>query len=178
MKKIIGGFAALAFLLVLGSCGGASEADMIGKWKMDAGSIDLKLGDGVPAEMKAMVEFGKKEMMSEGKEDIEGATVEFKKGGVFTVSMDGQSEDGKWKLDGDNVVLTMKPEGAKKEVSISLIVEEVSGDAMTLTLTAEELVNTIKKQDPNAMKMIESMSGQSDIEKMIDGTQVSFTMKK
>ena len=117
-------------------------------------------------------------MMSEGKEDIEGATVEFKKGGVFTVSMDGQSEDGKWKLDGDNVVLTMKPEGAKKEVSISLIVEEVSGDAMTLTLTAEELVNMIKKQDPNAMKMIESMSGQSDIEKMIDCTQVSFTMKK
>lgn len=178
MKKIIGGFAALAFLLVLGSCGGASEADMIGKWKMDAGSIDIKLGDGVPSEMKAMVESGKKEMMSEGKEDIEAATIEFKKGGEFTVSMEGDSEKGKWKLDGDKVILSMKPEGAKKEVSIALIVEEVSGDAMTLTLTAEELMNTMKKQDPNSVKMIESMSGQSDIEKMVEGTQVSFTMKK
>lgn len=172
MKKLIGGFAALAFLFVVASCGGASEADLIGKWSIDPASVSIELGDGVPAEMKGMVEGAEKEMKSEGAEDMKAATIEFKEGGKLVVGADGDTEEGTWALDGDNLTLGMEQGGQKVEVTVQV---EMDGDAMTATLTAEEILNVIKKQGME--DQIKAMAG-TELDKMIDGTSISVTFKK
>ena len=43
-------------VLVLASCGGSSAKDFVGTWKADASSLNLTLGDDVPAEIKLMIE--------------------------------------------------------------------------------------------------------------------------
>ena len=175
MKKVIGGIAALAFLLTLGSCGGPSEADMVGEWKIDSSSIDVKLGEGVPTEVKAMVQAGKADMLQEGSKEMEAASIKFEKGGKLIASAEGEEQEGKWKLDGDKLVVSMEEGG--KEVSIAFNVDEVDGSKMTLTLTAEELLNTMKKQEPRAVDQIKAMTG-TDVEKMIEGTSLTFSLKK
>lgn len=172
MKKVIGGFAALAFLFVVASCGGASEKDLIGKWSVDASSLDIQLGDGVPADMKEMVKSGQKEMLEEGSEDMEAATIEFKEGGVLTVGAEGESENGTWKLDGNTLTLGMEQGGQKVEVDLEV---EMSGDKMTATLTAEEVLNVIKEQ--GMADQVKAMAG-TELEKMVDGTSISISFNK
>lgn len=172
MKKVIGGFAALAFLFVVASCGGVSEKDIVGKWSVDASSIDIKLGDGVPAEMKEMVNKGKKEMMEEGKSDMEAATIEFKEGGKLVVGAEGESQEGTWELDGDQLILGMEERGKKASIKLGV---EMDGDNMTLTLTAEEVMNLLKEQGMD--KMVEAQAGEK-LDKMVEGTSVSVTLKK
>ncbi|GAB5418568.1 MAG: hypothetical protein Crog4KO_03250 [Crocinitomicaceae bacterium] len=172
MKKVIGGFAALAFLFVVASCGGASEADLIGKWSVDPSSIDIKLGDGVPSEMKAMVKEGKKEMMAEGSEDMKAATIEFKEGGKLVVGAEGQSQEGTWSLDGDNLTLGMEEGGQKMEVTVQV---EMDGDSMTATLTAEEIMKLLKESGMD--QMIQAQAG-AELDKMVDGTSISVTFNK
>lgn len=170
MKKVIGGLAALAFLFVVASCGSVSEDDVVGKWSIDASSIDITLGDGVPADIKKMVEQGKKEMMEEGKSDMESAVIEFKKGGKFSVQ--GESEEGTWKLDGDQLILGMEQRGKKVSVKFDV---EMDGDDMKLTLTAEEVMNVLKEQGLD--KMLAAQAG-GDLDKMVEGTSLSFNLKK
>lgn len=172
MKKLIGGFAALAFLLVIASCGGASEAELIGKWSMDPASLKIELGDGVPAEMKGMVEGAEKEMKSGAAEEMKAATIEFKDGGKLVVGADGETEEGTWSLDGDNLTLGMEQGGDKVEVTLQV---EMSGDSMTATLTAEEILSIIK--DQGMEEQVKAMAGK-ELDKMIDGTSISVTFNK
>lgn len=169
MKKVIGGVAALAFLFVVASCGGVSEKDIVGKWSIDASSIDLKLGDGVPSEIKEMVNSGKKEMMAD-KDEMESAVIEFKEGGKFSV--EGENEGGTWELDGDQLILGMEQGGKKASLKFTV---EMDGDDMKLTLTAKELMNTLK--DTGMDQMLASQAG-GDLDKMVEGTSLSFNMKK
>ena len=172
MKKVIGGFAALAILFVVASCGGASEADLIGKWSADPASVKVELGDGVPAEMKEMVASAEKEMKEEGAEDVKAATIEFKEGGKLVVSAEGDSEEGTWSLDGDNLTLGMEDGGQKFEITVQV---EMNGDSMTATLTAEEIMNTLKSSGMD--QMIKAQVG-DELDKMIDGTSISVTFNK
>lgn len=172
MKKVIGGFAALAFLFVVASCGGASESDLIGKWSIDPSSVKIELGDGVPADMKKMVESGQKEMMAEGSEDMKAVSIEFKEGGKLVVGAEGQSEEGTWSLDGDNLTLGMEQGGIKGEITVQV---EMDGDSMTATLTAEEIMKLIK--DQGMEEMVKAQAG-TELKKMVDGTSISVTFNK
>lgn len=173
MKKVIGGFAALAFLFVVASCGGVSEKDLVGKWSVDPTSIDIKLGDGVPAEMKTMVEQGQKEMVSEGSEDMKAATIEFKEGGKLVIGAEGESQEGTWSLDGSDLTIGMEERGQKVEVTLQV---EMNGDEMTATLTAEEILNVLKDQGMD--QNVEQMAGGKKLDEMVDGTSLSVTFKK
>lgn len=176
MKKIISGFAALAFLLVLASCGGASEADVVGKWKIDVSSIDIKLGDAVPAPMKSELNEGMSEMKSDrAQKEADEMTFDFQEGGKLVISKKGEDEkvDAKWSIDGDYMVIEGEVDGMKGK--LKLMIDEVSGDKMTVSLTGEEILAQMKAQQPG---MVEMMKGQGDLDKMAEGTKVSVSFKK
>lgn len=174
MKTLVKGFAILSTLLILASCGGTSESDIIGTWKIDAKSVDIKLGDGFPAEMKAMVEKGKSEM-KEAESDMEAVSIEFKEGGKLTVSVKGESQevDAKWSIDGDYLVIDGEFEG--KKGSIKLKLEEVSSDKMELSLSAEDLLAQVKKDMPEALSQVPPSM---DIDAMVKGTKLMVALKK
>lgn len=175
MKRIIGGFAALAFLLVLASCGG-KEADVVGKWKIDVSSIDVTLGDGIPAEMKSMMNGNMSEMKSaDAQKEADQTTFDFQEGGKLVISKKGDDEklEGKWSIDGDYMIIEGEIEGMKGK--LKLMLDEVSGDKMTVSLTGEEILAQLKAQQPG---MVEMMKGQGDLDKMAKGTKVSVSFKK
>jgi len=172
MKKVIGGIAALAILFVVASCGGASESDLVGKWSVDPASVNIELGDGVPAEMKAMVESAEKEMKSEGAKEVEATTIEFKEGGKLVISAEGDEQEGTWSLDGDNLTLGMEEGGQKLDITVEV---EMSGDSMTATLTAESIMKALK--DSGMDQMIKAQTG-TELDKMVEGTSISVTFNK
>ncbi|MFT5647855.1 MAG: hypothetical protein ACI976_002550, partial [Aureispira sp.] len=69
MKSIFKLLTVVLISVLLASCGAgvdgvdgsssSSTAGLVGQWKADLSSFDLILGDGVPAEMKGMVEMQK-----------------------------------------------------------------------------------------------------------------------
>jgi hypothetical protein len=175
MKKVIGGLAALAFLFVVASCGSA-EKDMIGKWKMDASAIDVKLGDGFPAEMKSEVNEGIKEMKSEGASELDAVTFDFQEGGKLVISADGEEQEMNWEVDGDHLIVSGEVEGQSGK--IKLMIEDVSSDKMSVSLTAEELIAQVKEQMPELMEMAKGQTGGQDVEKMMKGSKLTIGFKK
>ena len=174
MKKVISGFSILVSLLVLASCGGSAESDIVSVWKIDVSSIDLKLGDGFPEEMKAMVE-GQKAEMTGNTEEMDGITIEFKEGGTFVVAKKGEKEnqEGTWKIDGDKLVLTAEVDGKSNSIKINL--DEVTSDKLSLSLTAEDVLAQVKEQMPEAMGAIPA---EFDIDAMVTGTKLAISLKK
>lgn len=175
MKKILSSALIIAGLLIFTSCGGGPEQTLIGSWHVDASSLDLKLGDGFPAEMKEMVEQGKEEVRTEGAEDLKNLTVEFKEDGKFVISMKGEDEkvEGSWKIENEKLVIEAEVEG--KRGSITLTLDEVSDEKVALSLSAEDLLAEIKKQMPEAL---EELPPYMDIDKMAKGTKFMAALKK
>lgn len=175
MKKIISGAVVLAALFIFASCGGGAETTLIGAWKIDPASLDVELGEGFPAEMKSMVEEGKKEMKEEGSSDMDKITIEFKEGGKFVMSAEGESDniEGTWSVDGDKLKIEAEIEGKKGTVSLNL--DEVASDKVSLSLNAEDLLAEIKKQMPEALEEVPPMF---DIDAMAKGTKFMVSLKK
>lgn len=178
MKRILGGVFALS-LFVLASCGGTSEADIIGKWKVDASSIDIKLGDGVPAPIKSEVDEAMKDMKSEeGAKEVNNITLDFQEGGKLIVSGEGkeEKEEFKWSIDGDFLVIEGDMQGKKGKIKFNI--DEVSGDKMTISLTGEDILAQIKEQAPEMIEGMKMMAGGTDIEKMAAGSKITVSLKK
>jgi len=175
MKNVFKTLAVALTAVVLVSCGGASSADLVGTWKADPSSLDLTLGDGIPAEFKSMIEEGKKEAISEASEESDKVSFEFKEDGKLVVSAEGEDETFtfNWALDGDKLTLDGEIEGQKGKIVLN--VESVSADKLTLALTAEELLAQVKEQMPEAMNEVPS---EFDVDEMAKGTKVSFSFKK
>lgn len=177
MKKVIGGVAALAFLLVLGSCGGASEADVVGKWKVDASSVNIELGDAVPDAIKGEVDEAMKEMKSgKAKDEMDKVTFDFQEGGKLVISADGEEQEAKWSIDGDYLVIEGDMDGRSGKLKLNI--DEVSGDKMTVSLTGEEILAQIKEQAPEMIEMMKQMPNGGDVDKMAEGTKFSVSLKK
>ena len=173
MKKFFSTVAVVLSLAVLTSCGGNAEADLVGEWKLDAGSVELELGEGIPDEMKKMVEGGQKEMAED--DDVKGASLEFKEDGTFVVSGDGEDLEGKWTVEGDKLSLEAEVEGMKGKFSFDLV--ETSADKVTLSLTAEDLLAQVKEQFGDMYdEASKEMPG--DVDEMAKGTKVTFSLKK
>lgn len=175
MKKIISAAVVFAALFIFASCGGGAETTLIGSWKIDPASLDVELGDGFPAEMKTMVENGKKEMREEGSAEMDKVTIEFKEGGKFVMSAEGEDEkiEGTWSVDGEKLKIEAEIEGKKGSVSLNL--DEVSSDKVALSLSAEDLLAEIKKQMPEALEEVPPMF---DIDAMVKGTKFMVSLKK
>ncbi|XOV68186.1 MAG: lipocalin-like domain-containing protein [Fluviicola sp.] len=177
MKKVISGLAALAILFVVASCGGVSEDELVGKWTVDPSTVSIELGDGIPAETKAQAKKYKADMKSEGAEEMKDVYFEFKEGGKFVISGEGESQEGTWSLDGEDLTIGMDAEGLKVELTLQV---EMDGDNMTATLQGTEIVKAIKKlikQEPRAEEMIGRMVG-DDMDKAAKGTSISVTFNK
>lgn len=175
MKKIIGVFALGISLFILASCGGNPEKEVVGAWKVDPNSIDLVLGEEFPEDLRGMVEGGKDEMKLEEAENFEKLTIEFKDGGKFIMSMEGESEtiEGTWKIEDDKLRIDAEVEGEKGSVALNM--DEISGDKLALSLSAEDLLSEVRTQMPEVLDEVPSMF---DVEAMAKGTKFLVTLKK
>ena len=176
MKNVFKTLAVALTALVLVSCGGAEEtANLTGSWKADPSSMDLTLGDGIPAEFKTMIEEGKKEVMSEATHEVEGMLIEFTEDGKIVLSKDGEEAPFtlNYTIEGDKLSIKGEVEGEKLDYHVTL--SEASADKFTVTLTAEDLLAQIKEQMPEAMNEV---PGEFDFAAMAKGTSMSMSFKK
>lgn len=177
MKKLVSGVAALAFLLVLGSCGGSTESNIIGKWKVDVSSVDVQLGDAVPDMIKNELGEGMEKMKSpEAQKEADKMTFDFQEGGKLVLSNGEEKKEAKWSIDGDYLVIEGDMDGQKGKLKLKI--DEASGDKLTLSLTGEEIVAQVKEQFPQYIEMMKQMPNGGDAEKMAKGTKLSVSMKK
>ncbi|MFK7796689.1 MAG: hypothetical protein AB8E82_04490 [Aureispira sp.] len=162
----------IAALLIV-SCGG-SGAGLVGKWHVDLSSLDLVLGDGVPAPMKAMVEGQKDGLVKQGEEQSDDVTIEFTEAGKVILSKVGEekTEEMNYTFDGSKLNLSGDMEGEK--VDVDLTISEVSGDKFTVSMTAEEILAQVKEKYPDALRGTEGMN----IEEMAKGSSMSISFKK
>lgn len=175
MKKIIGVFALGISFFILASCAGNPEKEVVGAWKVDPNSIDMVLGEEFPDDLRGMVEGGKNEMKEEEAENFEKLVVEFKDGGKFIMSMEGESEtiEGTWKIEDDKIRINAEIEGEKGSVALNL--DEITSDKLALSLNAEDLLSEVKTQMPEVLDEIPQMF---DVEAMAKGTKFLVTLKK
>jgi hypothetical protein len=178
MKSIFKLLTVVLISVLLASCGGGagggSTAGLVGQWKADLNSFDLILGDGVPAEMKGMVEMQKAGLLEEGKAQSDDFTIEFTDAGKMVVSQKGEekSEELDYTFDGNKLALSGETEGEK--VNISLNVSEVSADKFTIALTGEEVLAQIKAEYPELL----ASAGEMDVDAMVKGCSVTLSFKK
>jgi hypothetical protein len=175
MKKLTNLFSAVAVLLILASCGGSAEKDIVGTWKLDANSVDLQLGEGFPAEMKDRIN-SQKDQMTSNSEEIDGMTIEFKEDGKLVLAKDGEKADeldATWAVEDDKLVIQATIEGQQGKIKLNL--DEVSSEKVALSLTAEEVLAQVKAQMPEAL---EQVPPQMDVEGMAKGTKLMFALKK
>lgn len=162
----------IAALLIV-SCGG-SGSGLVGKWHVDLSSLDLVLGEGVPAPMKAMVEGQKDGLVKQGEEQSDDVTIEFTEAGKVILSKVGEekTEEMDYTFDGSKLNLSGDMEGEK--VNVDLNISEVSGDKFTVSMTAEEILAQVKEKYPDALRGTEGMN----IEEMAKGSSMSISFKK
>lgn len=177
MKSIFKLLTVVLISVLLASCGGGTSSGtsgLVGQWKADLNSFDLILGDGVPAEMKGMVEMQKAGLLEEGKAQSDDFTIEFTDAGKMVVSKKGdeKTEELDYTFDGNKLALSGETEGEK--VNISLNVSEVSADKFTIALTGEEVLAQIKAEYPELLVGAEAM----DIDAMVKGCSVALSFKK
>jgi hypothetical protein len=165
----------LASLFIFASCG-SREKDILGKWSPDLGSIDLKLGDGIPADIKSEVEqemSGVKAMQFMMDQII----IEFKEEGVLTLGPTGDTRDFNWKLDGNNLVLSGELEGLKADFSLEI--KELSKEKMTLFISAEAMMEQAKKAMGSEFdEAMAEIPAEVNVNDMVKGTSMAITLTK
>tara|TARA_B110000285_G_C14896013_1_gene500894 strand:- start:55 stop:570 length:516 start_codon:yes stop_codon:yes gene_type:complete len=131
-------------VLVLASCGGSSAKDFVGTWKADASSLNLTLGDDVPAEIKLMIEEKKKGATLHNLREADRVNFKFKEGGRLSISWDQGVETLNWSVDGDYLTLDGEIKGDRRgeplKGKVLLYVESVSSNKLTVSVTAQEIV--------------------------------------
>jgi hypothetical protein len=182
MKSIFKLLTVVLISVLLASCGAgvdgvdgsSSTAGLVGQWKADLSSFDLILGDGVPAEMKGMVEMQKDGLLEEGKAQSDDFTIEFTDAGKMVVSKKGddKTEELDYNFDGNKLALSGEVEGDK--VNINLNISEVTADKFTIALTGEEVLAQIKAEYPELL----ASAGEVDVDAMVKGCSVTLSFKK
>jgi hypothetical protein len=174
MKSVFKTLAVALTALLLVSCGGADSAELVGAWKADPSSLDLTLGDGLAA-FKGAIEQEKNQMLSEASEESETITFDLKEDGKLVLFKEGEDEtiSFDWSLKGDKLIIEGEIEDQKGKITLN--VQSVSADKLTLGLTAEDLLAQIKEQMPEAMSMV---PGEFDVDAMAKGTSMSMSFKR
>jgi len=173
LKKSIPALAASSLLLLLFSCGGVTEEDMLGEWSLDVTSIDVDFGDNLSAQDKLTYMASKAALQSSSEsQELEAMTFKFRKGGKLLIGNEEYSFDGKWKLKDENVTLYMEIMGVPIEITAQV---ELDGDILTATITGEEIIRRMKNSKDDLKEWI---GIENDYNKF-KGTKfsVSFTRK-
>lgn len=174
MKNVFKTLAVALTALVLVSCGGNSADSLVGSWHADVNSLDLQLGEGIPAEIKEGIESEKGEAIEEAAEESEGISIEFTKEGKVILSKEGEEETFSldYAVEGDKLSFKGEIEGEKIDVYVTLA--DASADKFTISLSGEDVLAQIKAQQPEMLGMAEGM----DLDAMAKGTSVSMSFKK
>jgi hypothetical protein len=178
MKSIFKLLTVVLISVVLASCGGggtgASADVLVGAWHVDLSSLDLVLGEGVPAPMKGMVEMQKEKLLTEGADKSDDITLEFTEAGKMIASKEGEEkkEEFDYSFDGSKLSITGETDGEK--IDVSLNISEASADKFTIAMTGEEILEQIKAKYP---AMLEGAGGM-DVDAMVKGCSVAVSFKK
>jgi hypothetical protein len=149
MKKPLATFGSLLVLSLAAACGGGSSA-AVGTYQLDKAAMkqsalgamtaeEKKQMDALPAEQRKAAE----EMMGKTFDAME-MTIELKADGTATATSKGMgptsTENGTWKLAGDQLTLTTKDAAGKEESKTGTlangaftVTEEEAGRKMTMT---------------------------------------------
>jgi hypothetical protein len=174
LKSILG-LCLLITFLIFSSCGN-KEKNILGKWSPDLNSIDLKMGDGIPSDIKGEVEqemAGLKSLQFVMDQII----IEFKEGGVLTLGPAGDTRDFNWKIEDHNLMLSGNLEGLKAEFTLEI--KELSKDKLTLFISAESMMDQAKKVMGNEFdEAMAEIPSDVNINDMVKGTSVAITLNK
>jgi hypothetical protein len=107
---------------------------------------------------------------------LDAVTFDFQEGGKLVISADGEEQEMNWEVDGDHLIVSGEVEGQSGK--IKLMIEDVSSDKMSVSLTAEELIAQVKEQMPELMEMAKGQTGGQDVEKMMKGSKLTIGFKK
>jgi hypothetical protein len=171
------------------SCGGADRANFVGNWTPDLSSVDIHISDKIPGEMKDEMDIDKmKSEMKKNQKMADMVNMEFKEDGTFTVGPEGKTQDFKWDIDGDNLVISGKiPQEADgdfagKDFSFAFEVVESSTDEFTIKLTGssirEQAEAQFKEQYDEMMEQAGPMIGLLDLDGILADTWASLKFKK
>lgn len=175
MKNVLKTLMVVLIPLFLASCGGSASSDgLVGTWRVDLNSLDLVLGDGIPAPMKTGIEAQKGQAMEQAKSETENITLEFTKDGKAILSKEGEDEKPEldYSLDGDKLSLKGEIEGEK--VDLGLNVSEISSDKFTIAMTGEEILAQVKEKYPDMLAAAQGM----DLDAMVKGCSIAISFKK
>jgi hypothetical protein len=183
MKNLFKALIVVMIPLLLASCGGGDKAGkIVGKWKADVSSLDLVLGDGVPAEIKTMVEGQKDKTLGEAEKEVSDITIEFTEAGKVVLSKEGEDEKPEMDYSVSGNKLNLKGDVEGQEVDFTLTLASVSGDKMTVAITGEEIVKQMKekyaKEFEQANGMAAAFAQGASLEDMLKGSKVSLSFKK
>lgn len=179
MKNIFKLLTVISVFLVVASCSSGEgndssrTADLVGEWQADLSSFDLILGDGVPADIKGLIETQKESLLKEGEAQSDNFIIAFTDAGKMVVKTgEEETEELDYTFDGNNLVLTGNVEG--NEVNISLNISEVSTDKFTIALTGEDILAQIKAEYPELLVD----TGEMNVDAMVKGCSVALSFKK
>ena len=172
MKKLIGGLAILVSLFILGGCGGTPEEKIIGTWKINIRSVDITLGDVFPADAKMIVKGYSFALLMQAP-SANKISFEFKKNGDFIVAAAGDKVKGKWSIKGKRLKLYTSVEGQKAEVVLHI--KEIESDEMTISLSAQMLLDQLKSLLPKTLQL---MVSNHEVTELVKGTSIKATFKK
>lgn len=176
MKSVFKLFTIVLITVLLASCGGGSgsTAGLVGKWHADLSSLDLVLGDGIPAPMKAGIEAQKDGLLKQGEAQSDDVTIEFTEDGKMILSKEGEEkkEELNYAFDGNKLSLTGDMDGEK--VDFDLNISEVSASKFTISMTAEEILAQVKAKYPALL----NAAGGMDIDAMAKGSSMAISFKK
>ncbi|CAA6804068.1 MAG: Unknown protein [uncultured Aureispira sp.] len=175
MKSIFKLLTVVLITVLLASCGGSGASNnIVGAWHVDLSSIDLVLGDGVPAPMKGMVQAQKDGLIAEGEGKSDDVTIEFTEAGKMVVSKKGdeKTEELDYKFDGSKLTLSGDLDGEK--VDIDLNISESTAEKLTIAMTGEEILAQIKAKYPEVL----AMAGEMDVDTMVKGCTIAISFKK
>lgn len=171
------------------SCGGADKANFVGNWTPDLGSVDVHVSDKIPSEMQDKMDMDKmKSEMKKNQKMADMVNMEFKEDGTFTVGPDGETQDFKWAIEGDNLVISGNiPEQAEKEFAgrefaFAFEVVDSNADQFTIKLTGssvrEQFETQFEKEYEEMMDQAGPMLGMLDLDGILSDTWATMTFKK
>jgi len=173
MKSIFKLLTVVLITVLLASCGGSSNT-IVGAWHIDLSSIDLVLGDGIPAPMKGMVESQKEGLIAEGEEKSDDLTIEFTEAGKMILSNKGDEETKELNYSFDGSILSLTGDLDGEKVDLNFNISESTADKFTIAMTGEEILSQIKEKYPEVL----ALAGEMDVDTMMKGCSIAVSFKK